>query len=1389
MFDSSRVDALIDHLLTLLTAAMNDPAIPVTRLRWLTDDERDRLINRWNDTSVDVPANRGIHQLLEYHARTTPHAAALTYRDQTMTYEQLNRAANRLAHLLRSLGIGPGARAAICLDRGTDFFVAMWAVLKAGGGYVPLDPAYPPRRLSFMLRDSAPLVLITRQDMAVSPQAPDGVVLVALDRDSAEIVAQPGTDPVPVGDPSDTAYLTYTSGSSGDPKGVVVEHGHLLHAAAMWQHAYQLEPSWTFQQAASFSFDMFVGETLRAHCAGGRLLVIPRETLLDPGELFTLMSTEQVACTELVPAVLRRLLAYVESTEQSLDFVKVLIGGGEKWSVQEYERARRLVGPHGRVVNSYGVTEVTVDNVYFDGDVEGLPADAPLPIGRPFPNNRVYVLDAHQSPVPAGIVGELYLGGRGVARGYHERERLNAERFLPDPFDSRDGGRMYRTGDSARWRGDGVVEFLGRLDDQVKINGYRVELNEVEAALTALPAVAAVGAAVHRTSTDHAYLVGYVAARPGADAEQLDENAIRLHLAEVVPPHLVPARIIVLPSLPLTPNGKLDRKALPIPAVADRAVSITARTTTEQRIAAVWATVLEIDTGPDTIGIDDSFFSLGGDSFSALRVARRLDPAPPLLELYRNPTIRMLAGWFDSEPEAADHPRPLLHRLTATDADRDGLTVVAIPYSGGSAVSYQPLADSMPIGWALYAAELPGHDSARPDEVLLGVEEIAASVVAEVRALTGSVLLYGHCLGVAATVEIAKRMEAEGLPLAGVGLGAAFPTARLPGRLFDLFYRLFPLDRFVSDRHYLSFLRSRGGFIDLGSPEEEAFVLRNVRRDARDAEEYFTEQYRHSGQAKLEAPIISIVGARDRATELYEERHHEWEQLAESVDLAVIPRAGHFFVRTHARQLAEALHDKFGPPAPKPVSPKVGAPAESRVVAARPSRSSPEPSLRRYAVVAGGQTISMLGSAISALVLSIWVFRETGSITQFSVISALGMLPGIIVSPFAGAVADAADRRMVMLASDFGAAIAMGIVAVLVYSGDVHLWQVYLAVIVTSVAVAFQRPAYLAAVAQLVPKRYLGRTNGITQLGVGAAAVVAPIVGIWLIGHIDVGGAILLDIATFAVAVSALLLVRFPDRLFRRREERFAAEILNGWRYIVRRPSLLAALRYFLVDNAMFLIGFAVIMPLLLIEQSAWVLSAALTAGGLGALSAGLVMGLWGGVARRANGMLFFMGVCSVGITAVGVSPSPILVIGGMFLMSFGESMAIAHWMTLLQTKVGVELQGRVLSCFLTVMLLTEPLSYLLIGPLAETYVQPLLKPGRPLADLLGPLLGTGPARGLALLLVISGLLQFGWAVRGWLYRPVRFIEDALPDAIPPDEIGDRDALQRHEDSRLLDQH
>ncbi|MFF5077406.1 amino acid adenylation domain-containing protein [Actinoplanes sp. NPDC000266] len=1344
LYDPERIEALTRHLLALVGAGARAEETAVSRLPMLGEDERDLILRQWNDTAFELTGEVAVQQFLEHIAATTPDAPALTHLGDTIDYRELNARANRLAWALRSRGVEPGDRVAICLDRGIELFVAMWGVLKAGAAYVPLDPAYPEDRLRYMLSDSRSRILVTRDGS-------DGVEVL----DPRRTNEFPDVDPPLVNAAGDPAYVMYTSGSTGRAKGVVVSHGNLVHAVRMWQRAYDLSPDWTYQQQASFSFDMFVCETFRALCTGGRLVVVPRETLLDPAAFYDLMRTERVECTEIVPAVLRMLLDHVEDTGSDLSFVRLLICGGEKWHVGEFRRARALAG---RVVNAYGVTEATADSTFFEGDVSQLPAEAPLPIGRPFPNCRVYVLDEHRQPVPAGVVGELYLGGRAVATGYFDRPELTAERFVDDPF-AGGGARMYRSGDAARYHRDGLIDFLGRLDDQVKINGYRVELGEVEAALGALPGVASCAAQVHPGASGLTQLVGYVVNR----ATGVTEQGVREALAKALPTHMVPARIVFLGVLPLSPNGKTDRGKLPAPAEDPARRPAAPRTATEKRLAAAWRETL----GLDELGIDDNFFAVGGDSFAAVKLVRRIDPAPALVDLYQHPTVRSLAALLDERHGAVStEGRPLLYRLTGHDASPGGRTVVAVPYSGGSAIAYQPLADVLPPTWALHAVELPGHDRNRPFEPLEPAARVAERVVAEMKNLSGPLVLYGHCLSVAITVEIARQAEAAGLDLAGVGLGAGLPTARLTGPVLDWFTRL---QRMGSKREYIEYLRGRGGFTDVDDPAEQAFVVRNVKHDERDAEEYFTAAYRGTPAPPLTAPVVAVIGERDRVTDHYQERYREWEHFASDVDLRVLPNAGHFFIKSHAEELAAVLTS-------------IG---ETRVKERPPRTKATEPSVKRFGVVALGQFVSLVGSGLSSLVLSIWVYQRTGSLTQFAVLSAIGLLPGILAGPLAGAVADRWDRRRVMLASDLAAALAMAAVVAVMVAGTVHEWHLYLAVSVTSLAGAFQRPAYLAAVAQLVPKRYLGHAVGITQLGVAAGTTFAPMIGAALFGVVGLTGVLLIDVASFLTGVLTLLWVRFPDRLWRRREEPFRTEMAAGWRYLSRRPGLRAVLRYFVVDHVLYTLGFAVITPLLLIEHSPLALGAVLSAGGIGGLAGALAMTLWGGTARRASGMIVFMGVSSLGMTVIGAGSGVATAVVGMFLLTFGEVLAESHWIAVVQNKVGFDLQGRVLAVFLTLMMLTMPVGYLIVGPLAERYVEPLLAPGGALAGNVGSVFGTGEGRSLALLVFVSGLLQIAWCVRGWYDRRVHFVEDTLPDALPPAEVGDRDTLQRQADELL----
>ncbi|HEU0076897.1 MAG TPA: amino acid adenylation domain-containing protein, partial [Longimicrobiaceae bacterium] len=503
-----------------------------------------------------------------------------------MTYAELDAAANRLANHLRRLGVGPESRVGVCVERGPEMFRAVLGVLKAGGAYVPLDPAYPADRLAFMVEDAGARVLVAQA--GVADRLPSGgTATVLLDADREAIDAESAVAPETGVLPENLAYVVYTSGTTGRPKGVQVEHRSWVNAYYAWEEDYGLRPGPTVHlQMASFSFDVFGGDLMRALGSGGMLVPVPMDALLDPPALYALMRRHRVDTAEFVPAVLRALAAHLRETGERMDFMRLLIAGSDAWYVREHDEIRALCAPSTRCVNGYGVAEATVDSSFYEGGAAERGADAMVPIGRPYQNTRLYVLDGRLQPSSPGVPGELFIGGAGVARGYLGRPALTAEKFVPDPFSGAPGARMYRTGDRARWLEDGNAEFLGRADHQVKLRGFRIEPAEVAAQLLEHPAVREAVVAVREDRPGERRLVAYVVPDAGAEPAAAELHA---HLAGRLPDYMVPSAFVVMERLPLTPNGKVDRGALPAPegGAVDEGFAAP-RTPTEEALAAIW---------------------------------------------------------------------------------------------------------------------------------------------------------------------------------------------------------------------------------------------------------------------------------------------------------------------------------------------------------------------------------------------------------------------------------------------------------------------------------------------------------------------------------------------------------------------------------------------------------------------------------------------------------------------------------------------------------------------------------------------------------------------------------------------------------------------------------
>jgi amino acid adenylation domain-containing protein len=605
----------------LVEALEGAPERPVESIEVLPEAERRQVLEEWNRTAAEYPADRCIHELFEAQAARTPDATALRFAGAALTYATLDHAANRLANHLRRRGVRPETRVGICLERGTELVVAILAVLKAGGAWVPLDPAYPAERLAFMLADSGAPLLLTRSPLpeGLTPRAAE---VVCLDADRERIEAESARAPAAGVLPGNLAYVIYTSGSTGRPKGVLVPHLGLANVARAHARDLGVEAGDRVLQFASPSFDASVFEMVMALAAGATLVPGTRETLAPGPGLLRLLHDEEVTVATLPPSV----LAVLPPAE--LPALRTLMTAGEACPAELVERW----APERRFFNLYGPTEATI----WSATAACAPGGGRPPIGRPVANTRAYVLDARGAPVPVGVPGELYVGGVGVARGYAGRPELTAERFVPDPFGAA-GGRLYRTGDRVRWSARGELEFLGRVDAQVKVRGFRIEPGEIEGVLRRSEGVADCVVVAREDVPGEKRLVAYVVGH-------VEAGVLREHLRRELPEYMVPAAFVFLDALPLTPNGKLDRKALPAPeyaAGADRYVA--PRTPVEEVLAEIWAEVLRLER----VGVEESFFELGGHSLLATRVVSRVrerfDMELPLQALFEHRTVAELA--------------------------------------------------------------------------------------------------------------------------------------------------------------------------------------------------------------------------------------------------------------------------------------------------------------------------------------------------------------------------------------------------------------------------------------------------------------------------------------------------------------------------------------------------------------------------------------------------------------------------------------------------------------------------------------------------------------------------------------------------------------------------
>ncbi len=764
LFDDATIARMANHFQVLLAGIVANPEQRVDQLPLLTVSERHQLLMEWNQTARAYPQDQCIHHLIEAQVDQTPTAIAIRFGDAELSYEELNRRANQVAHHLQILGVGPEVLVGICLERSLEMVIGLLGILKAGGAYVPLDPNYPHDRLQFMIEDAKIPVLLTQTSL-LGKRPNSEAQVICMDRDLSKIDHTPVTSPPSEVNADNLAYVIYTSGSTGKPKGVQIEHQSVVNFLYSMQQTPGLKATDRLAAVTTLAFDIAGLEIYLPLTVGAQVVIMPQTVAQDGHLLQDQLHATEATILQATPATWQMLLAAGWANPST---PMTLLCGGEALSA---ELAKHLLATGSTVWNLYGPTEATIWSTQFRIDPSTLPQTSEarplIPIGQPIANTQIYILDAYLNPVPIGVPGELHIGGSGLARGYLNRPDLTAETFIPNPFGQ---DRLYKTGDLARYLIDGTIEFLGRLDHQVKIRGFRIELGEIETVLSRQEQVQQCVVMSQADTPGDQRLVAYVVSET-----DLNIRALQAFLKQHLPDYMVPALFVQLGSLPLTPNGKVDRKALPKPDRETRnrdRLYAAPRTPQEAFLCSIFAKLLKISA----VGVHDSFFDLGGHSLLGVQLMAQIQSQfqvqIPLAILFQSPTVAQLAQLLDQahQEQTTIVPWPTLVPIQP-QGDRPPLFVV--PGAGGNVIYLNSLAQLLRPHYPVYGLQPRGLDGL--EDCDNSVDVMARRYIDAIRSIQphGPYYLAGHSFGSWVAYEMAQQLQDQGEP---IGLVIAVDT-------------------------------------------------------------------------------------------------------------------------------------------------------------------------------------------------------------------------------------------------------------------------------------------------------------------------------------------------------------------------------------------------------------------------------------------------------------------------------------------------------------------------------------------------------------------------------------------------------------------------------------
>lgn len=913
LFDGETIERLIEHYLNILEEVAKNSFTCLSKLSLLSDKERETILVEWNDTALELSSQKTLHETFECKVKQQGDATAIISGNRTFCYADINAAAQRLSRHLCAMDKKPEAVVAISIERSLEFIITILAVLKSGCAYVPLDPAHytDEHLINTMQQVGSQLLICQRKN---NPEAGnESIQKVYIDDfiqsemdfqihegsviHSNNSILENKNEKLQFADKQNDfsngeslAYVICSSGSTGKPKAIAIRHGGILNNLLDLNERFSVGSKDRILFLSSPSFDMSVYETMGMLIAGGTLIIPEANSLKEPTHWLELMVKNDVTIWNSAPALLELLVEELERADNIfLMNLRLVLLGGDWIPVSLPDRLRKYA-PNAQIIALGGATEASIHSTAYSVDKTEASWTS-IPYGKPMANQHVYVLDRWMQPTPVGVPGELYIGGVGLAREYIGLPELTQERFVECTLLNQQPERLFRTGDLVRWRKDGNLELIGRIDFQTKVHGLRVDLSDIESVLCLCEDIKE-AVVVNSNDTRGSSLTAYYVPMPDKEIIELD---LRKYLTQILPIYMVPSVFRKIDSLPKNSSGKVNRLVLSQMKLQVSETKVQQPTNTlEASILNSWKKILELDD----IGIDDDFFEIGGDSFSAIRLSRDIEGGLPVVELFRHRTVRMLASYLKS---AASSDAEFLYRLTP-ELDHTSISLVCLPYGGGNLSVYQPLANEIPSHIALWSVALPGHDPGRRGESFMSWEEVAKNCCKEIiEKIDGPIAIYGQCSGSSIAVYLTHLLEEHGCDVRTVYVGAALPDID-PVSTRER-------SNATSEDELEAYLEMIGGFdgaLDYGEAQE---IIAAVRHDMLDHASFFEKSY-HESSFKLRTPLHCILGECDIITNEQEDRAEDWKYFALNVKRSNITRGNHYFVKHEALQLAGLLAEE-----------------------------------------------------------------------------------------------------------------------------------------------------------------------------------------------------------------------------------------------------------------------------------------------------------------------------------------------------------------------------------------------------------------------------------------------------------------------------------------------